>query len=66
MWTRSTITYTDNTVTTTKPICVTGGKGDKGDKGESGVGIDSVDVEYYLSTSSTELKGGQWSTTAPT
>lgn len=28
--------------------------------------IASVDVEYYLSTSSTALSGGSWSTTAPT
>lgn len=41
-------------------------KGDKGDTGESGVGIKSIDVQYYLSTSSTSLSGGSWSTTAPT
>ena len=34
-------------------------------KGEAGVGITSVDVEYYLSTSATSLSGGSWSTTAP-
>ena len=34
-------------------------------KGEAGVGISSVDVEYYLSTSATSLSGGEWSTTAP-
>lgn len=28
--------------------------------------IETVDVEYYLSTSSTSLSGGSWSTTAPT
>ena len=28
--------------------------------------ISSVDVEYYLSTSSTALSGGSWQTTAPT
>lgn len=27
--------------------------------------VNKVDVEYYLSTSATELKGGSWSTTAP-
>ena len=40
-------------------------KGDKGDTGESGVGVKSIDVQYYLSTSSTTLTGGSWSTTAP-
>lgn len=34
--------------------------------GAAGVGIKSVDVEYYLSTSSTSQTGGSWSTTAPT
>ncbi len=28
-------------------------------------GVKSVDVEYYLSTSTTELSGGSWQTTAP-
>ena len=28
--------------------------------------LESVDVEYYLSTSQTSLSGGSWSTTAPT
>lgn len=28
--------------------------------------LDSVDVEYYLSTSATSLAGGSWTTTAPT
>lgn len=74
MWTRSIITYTDNSTTTTNPVCVSGSKGDtgaKGDKGatgakgDTGVGISSVDVEYYLSTSATSLAGGSWSTTAP-
>ena len=41
-------------------------KGDKGDTGEAGVGVKSIDVQYYLSTSPTTLTGGSWSTTAPT
>lgn len=36
IWTRSVITYTDNTTTTTNGICVSGSKGDKGDKGDAG------------------------------
>ena len=63
LWTRSKITYTDGSSTTTTPICVTGARGESG---EDGVGIASVDVQYYLSTSSTSLSGGSWSTTAPT
>ena len=60
IWTRSVITYTDNSTTTTDPISVTGGAG------EDGIGVKSVDVFYYLSSSSSELIGGEWSTTAPT
>lgn len=33
---------------------------------DDGAGISSVDVEYYLSTSSASLTGGSWSTTSPT
>lgn len=62
IWTRSVITYTDSTTTTTNPVCVTGGKGSTGN---DGVGVTKVDVQYYLSTSSTSLSGGSWSTTAP-
>lgn len=60
IWTRSVITYTDNSTTTTDPISVTGGAG------ENGLGVKSVDVFYYLSSSSSELIGGEWSTIAPT
>lgn len=60
IWTRSVITYTDNSTTTTDPISVTGGAGD------NGLGVKSVDVFYYLSSSSSELIGGEWSTIAPT
>lgn len=37
VWTRSIITYTDNTTTTTEAICVTGSKGEKGDTGARGL-----------------------------
>lgn len=62
IWTRSVITYTDNSTTTTDPISVTGGKGPSGN---DGVGISAVDVLFYLSISSSSLEGGAWSTTSP-
>lgn len=62
IWTRVVITYTDNTYTETDPVCVTGGKGPSGN---DGVGISAVDVLFYLSTSSSSLEGGAWSTTSP-
>lgn len=63
IWTRSVITYTDNSYTETTPVCVTGGKGPSGNDGK---GVKAVDVLYYLSTSSSSLVGGSWSSTSPT
>lgn len=63
IWTRSIITYTDNSYTETTPVCVTGGKGPSGNDGK---GVKAVDVLYYLSTSSSSLVGGSWSSTSPT
>lgn len=63
IWTRSIITYTDNSYTETKPVCVTGGKGPSGNDGK---GVKSFGILYYLSTSSSSLVGGSWSSTSPT
>lgn len=63
IWTHSVITRGDGSIETTEPICTNAGKGESGDPG---VGIQSIDVYYYLSTSSTTPTGGTWSTTAPT
>ena len=38
----------------------------KGEAGKDGKGVQSVDVLYYLSSSSTSLSGGSWSTNSPT
>lgn len=59
MWTRTVVTYTDNTTWESDPVCVTGSAG------PSGKGVKSFEVFYYLSTSSSSLVGGSWSTTAP-
>lgn len=40
-------------------------KGEKGDTGAKGVGVSSVDVMYYKSTSATSLSGGSWVTNDP-
>ena len=37
VWTRSIITYTDDTNITTNPVCATGSKGEKGDTGPRGL-----------------------------
>ena len=43
-----------------------GPAGADGKDGAAGVSVTNTDVEYYLSTSDTELSGGTWQATAPT
>lgn len=43
----------------------TGPQGEKGATGPQGVSVTATTVEYYLSTSETELSGGTWQSTAP-
>lgn len=64
LWNYEEIKYTNGNTVKTNPVII-GAYGDKGDKGDDGVNITSVDVWYYLSTSSASLSGGSWSTTAP-
>ena len=62
IWTRSVITYTNNSTTTTDPVCVTG---QKGDTGATGKGVKSSAVTYQASTSGTTIPTGTWSTSIP-
>lgn len=48
------------------PVRIVGADGKPGTKGDAGVSVTSTEVEYYLSTSETELSGGTWQATAPT
>ena len=48
------------------PVRIVGADGKPGTKGDDGVSVTSTEVEYYLSTSETELSGGTWQPTAPT
>lgn len=47
------------------PVRIVGADGKPGTKGDDGVSVTSTEVEYYLSTSSAELSGGSWQSTAP-
>lgn len=59
------------------PIRILGQDGQQGEKGDpgkngtdgkdgaAGISVTSTEVEYYLSTSDTELSGGTWQSTAP-
>lgn len=48
------------------PVRIVGADGKPGPKGDDGVSVTHTDVEYYLSTSETELSGGTWQPAAPT
>lgn len=65
IWSRTIVTYTDESYTYSEPVCITGGKGGTGDPGNPGRGISSITEYYYLSTSYSECVGGSWSTTRP-
>lgn len=62
MWSRTKTTYSSGGPTYSKPICITGQKGETGNAGQ---GIKSIIEQYYLSDSKTELIGGSWTTTPP-
>lgn len=62
IWTRSIITYTDNTSTTTTAVCVTGAKGSTG---ATGNGISKIE-EHYAVSSSNSTAPTSWSSTVPT
>ena len=47
------------------PVRIVGADGKPGAKGDDGVSVTHTDVEYYLSTSETELSGGTWQADAP-
>lgn len=47
------------------PVRIVGADGKPGAKGDDGVSVTHTDVEYYLSTSETEISGGTWQSTAP-
>ena len=65
LWTRTIITYTDNTTSTSYSIGKMGANGMKGDKGDAGRGISSTAVTYQASTSGTTVPTGTWGTTIP-
>lgn len=62
LWTKTTITYTDNSTSTSYSI---GKMGATGSKGEDGKGILSTTVTYQSSTSGTTVPTGTWSTGIP-
>lgn len=68
LWQKTKTVYGDGTVSYSTPTCIQGtdGKdGHDGVDGKDGLGIKDVVDQYYLSTSNTELIGGEWLDTCP-
>ncbi|WP_302581629.1 carbohydrate-binding protein [Paraprevotella clara] len=71
LWTRTVITYTDNTTSTSYSVGKMGANGVKGDKGDTGPagadgdGIVSVSNTYQIGSSGTTAPTGSWSSTVP-
>ncbi len=68
MWSRTKVTYTDDTTSTSNETCISGAKGEDGAPGKDGTdgrGITSVITQYYVSSSETELLDGEWIETQP-
>lgn len=69
LWSRTVITYTDNTTSTTYSVAYipkNGQNGATGSTGATGTGVASITQQYYLSTSKTSQTGGSWVTSMPT
>ena len=60
LWTRTTITYTDETSSVSYSVSK------NGSTGEDGTSIVSITPEYYLSTSKESPLSGEWSSIPPT
>ena len=60
LWSKTTLTYTDNTTSDTYSVAYFPVNG------ATGNGISSYTAEFYLSTSKTTQSGGSWTTTPPT
>ena len=63
LWTRTIITYTDNTTSTMYSV---GRMGTNGMNGNAGNGVSSTTITYQASTSGTTAPTGTWSSSIPT
>lgn len=77
-WQKVTTHYSDGTSVESTPICLTGptgatgqdgadgSNGKDGATGATGQGVESITVEYYVSTSKETQTDGEWTTSEPT
>lgn len=63
LWSRTVITYTNNTTSTSYSVAYVP---KNGTTGNTGTGINNITQEYYLSNSKTTQSGGAWITYMPT
>lgn len=66
LWTRTILTYTDNTSSTGYSVGKMGEQGPKGDTGNTGKGISSTAITYQASSNGTTVPTGSWGTSVPT
>lgn len=60
IWFKTVTGYSNGETTESEPACITGSAGYSG---ADGVGISTIEEQYYLSTSDEETTGGSWSDT---
>lgn len=66
LWSKTVITYTDNTTSTAYSVAYIPKNGSTGATGATGTGIASIVQQYYLSTSKTSQTDGSWVSSMPT
>lgn len=65
LWTRTVITYSDNSTSTIYSVGMMGATGSTGATGATGKGVSSTAVSYQAGTSGTTAPTGTWSSTIP-
>lgn len=65
VWTRTVITYTDNSTSTSYSVGKIGNTGSAGATGATGKGVESTSVTYQASSSGTTAPTGTWNTSIP-
>lgn len=65
LWTKTVITYTNNTTSTAYSVGKMGSTGAKGDTGATGKGVKSAATTYQAAATGTTIPTGTWSTSVP-
>ena len=65
LWTKTAITYTDNSTSTAYSVGMMGATGAAGAAGTAGKGVKSTTITYQVGSSGTTAPTGTWGTTIP-